>query len=71
MHSYYMKCTLSAHKKVTIFIILVLFVDQAVKFAVKLNMELYQSIHVFVEWFQISFVQNPGAAFAMQFGAEW
>lgn len=71
MHSYYMKCTLSAHKKVTIFIILLLFVDQAVKFAVKLNMELYQSIHVFGEWFQISFVENPGAAFGMQFGGEW
>lgn len=62
---------LSADKKVTIFIILLLLIDQIVKFIVKLNMELYQSIPVFGTWFQIDFVENPGAAFGMQLGGDW
>lgn len=62
---------LSTDKKVTIFIVLLLLVDQIVKFIVKLNMELYESIPVFGHWFQIDFVENPGAAFGMQLGGEW
>ncbi len=62
---------LSTDKKVTIFIVLLLLVDQIVKFIVKLNMALYESIPVFGHWFQIDFVENPGAAFGMQLGGEW
>ena len=62
---------LSTDTKIAIFIVLLLLVDQIVKFAVKLNMELYQSIPVFGTWFQIDFVENMGAAFGMQLGGEW
>ena len=62
---------LSTDKKVTIFIVLLLLVDQIVKFIVKLNMALYENIPVFGHWFQIDFVENPGAAFGMQLGGEW
>ena len=62
---------LSTDTKLAIFIVLLLLVDQIVKFAVKLNMELYQSIPVFGTWFQIDFVENMGAAFGMQLGGEW
>ena len=62
---------LSTDNKVTIFIVLLLLVDQIVKFIVKLNMALYESIPVFGHWFQIDFVENPGAAFGMQLGGEW
>lgn len=62
---------MSTSKKLTIFIILLLVVDQVVKFIVKLNMDLYGSIPVFGDWFIIHFIENPGAAFGMQLGGEW
>lgn len=62
---------MSNSKKLTIFIILLLVVDQVVKFIVKLNMDLYESIPVFGDWFIIHFIENPGAAFGMQLGGEW
>lgn len=62
---------LSTGTKLTIFIILLLIVDQVVKFIIKLNMPLYESIPVFGNWFQIDFIENPGAAFGMQLGGTW
>jgi signal peptidase II len=34
-------------------------------------MSLGESISVFGNWFQISFTENPGFAFGMEFGGEW
>ena len=65
-----MRCKPSTNTKLTLFIVL-LVIDQAVKFTVKLNMELYQSIPVFGNWFIIHFIENPGAAFGMQLGGTW
>lgn len=62
---------LSTSTKLTLFVVLLLVVDQAVKFAVKLNMTLYEDIPVFGNWFIINFIENPGAAFGMQLGGEW
>lgn len=62
---------LSDRTKLTLFIILLLIVDQVVKFIIKLNMPLYESIPVFGNWFQIDFIENPGAAFGMQLGGIW
>ncbi len=59
---------LSGGAKISIFVILLLVIDQAIKFAVKLNMTLGESIPVFGDWFQICFVENNGMAFGMQFG---
>ncbi len=59
---------LSKGKLVSIFIILLLVIDQVIKFAVKLNMTLGESIPVFGNWFQICFIENNGMAFGMQFG---
>jgi signal peptidase II len=50
------------------FVVLLLVVDQVIKFSVKLNMTLGESIPVFGDWFQICFVENNGMAFGMQFG---
>lgn len=52
-------------------IIVILFIDQFVKILVKTNMQLGESIDVFGSWFQISFTENPGFAFGMQFGGHW
>ena len=53
---------------ISMFVVLLLVIDQVIKFAVKLNMTLGESISVFGDWFQICFVENNGMAFGMQFG---
>lgn len=59
---------LSKGKIVSLSVILLLLVDQIIKFAVKLNMTLGESIPVFGDWFRICFVENNGMAFGMQLG---
>lgn len=59
---------LSKGTLISILVILLLVVDQAIKFAVKLNMTIGESIPVFGSWFQICFIENNGMAFGMQFG---
>ena len=54
--------------RVTLFVLLLLVVDQAVKVLVKTNMSIGQSIHVAGDWFQILFIENNGMAFGLQFG---
>ncbi|GAB6981747.1 lipoprotein signal peptidase [Prevotella dentasini JCM 15908] len=50
-------------------IILLIVIDQAIKVAVKLNMSLGESIHVF-DWFQIEFIENNGMAWGMEIGSK-
>lgn len=45
----------------------VLLLDQASKFAVKLNMRIGDDIRIF-DWFHIHFLENNGMAFGMSFG---
>lgn len=59
---------LSKGKKLTIFVIVLLVIDQVSKILVKTNMTLGQSIPVFGDWFQIYFVENIGMAFGMAVG---
>lgn len=56
-----------------IFIVLVvLFVDQASKVWIKLNMTLGQEFWIFgLSWARIHFIENPGMAFGHQFGGEY
>lgn len=49
-------------------IFIVVICDQAFKLWVKLTMALGESRHVFGDWFQINFIENPGFAFGLQFG---
>ena len=53
---------------ISLLVILLLVIDQVIKFAVKLNMTIGESIPVFGDWFQICFIENNGMAFGMQFG---
>jgi signal peptidase II len=57
--------------RITILVVLLLILDQAVKILVKTNMSLGQSIPVFGNWFQILFIENNGMAFGLQFGEGW
>lgn len=54
--------------RISLLVVLLLVIDQAIKFAVKLNMTIGESIPVFGDWFQICFIENNGMAFGMQFG---
>ena len=53
---------------ISLLVILLLVIDQVIKFAVKLNMTIGESIPVFGDWFQICFIENNGMSFGMQFG---
>lgn len=48
------------------FILLLLVIDQVIKFSVKLNMMLGESVKV-TDWCYIYFVENPGMAFGWEF----
>ncbi len=57
-------------KRAAIIIFLVLFLDQALKFYIKLNMTLGEEIPILGTWFNLYFTENNGMAFGMQFGGE-
>lgn len=59
---------LSKGNCISLFVVLLLVIDQAIKFAVKLSMTIGESIPVFGDWFKICFIENNGMAFGMQFG---
>jgi len=54
--------------KISLFIVLLLVIDQIIKILVKTNMNLGQVTLDYFSWFQIRFVENPGMAFGMRFG---
>jgi signal peptidase II len=58
-------------KKAILPILLLLVVDQIIKFMVKTNMSYNEHLHIFGEsrqWAQIHFIENPGMAFGFLFG---
>lgn len=59
---------LSKGTRLTLFVIVLLIIDQVIKILVKTNMTLGQSIPVFGTWFKIHFIENVGMAFGMSFG---
>ena len=56
---------MSITKKSLLLIFLLILIDQASKFYVKLNFQLGESVDVF-SWFRITFVENNGMAFGME-----
>ena len=61
---------LNIKKYLPLIVLLVAIVaDQALKFYIKLNFTLGESVRVF-DWFQILFVENPGMAFGWEFGSK-
>ena len=57
---------MSIRKKVAVFILALLVLDQVVKIWIKTHMMLGEEIAVFGDWFKILFVENNGMAFGMQ-----
>ncbi len=58
-------------KHIALLIVVLLIVDQVVKFYIKTHMTLGESIHVLGNWFQIYFIENEGAAFGMSLGGQY
>ena len=54
--------------KLIILGVLLVVIDQVIKFLVKGNMTLGQQIYVLGDWFRLCFVENEGFAFGMKFG---
>lgn len=54
-------------KKSLLIVGIVLLLDQALKFWVKLSMEPRESILI-ADWFQLHFTENPGMAFGLEWG---
>ncbi|MDQ7918093.1 lipoprotein signal peptidase [Mesonia sp. MT50] len=57
-------------KKATLFILLILLIDQISKFYIKTNFVLGEDVHVF-DWFKILFVENNGMAWGAQIPGEY
>jgi signal peptidase II len=58
-------------KPTFLIVAIVLIIDQASKFWIKLNMTIGQEFHVIGDWFIIHFTENYGMAFGLQFAGEW
>jgi signal peptidase II len=52
-------------RNITILVVVLLLLDQILKFWIKTNMHLYEDIEI-LPWFHLHFVENSGAAFGMQ-----
>lgn len=61
-----MKKNLRQGLLLTLFVVLLLVIDQCIKLWVKTNMCLHESIHV-TDWFYLSFIENNGMAYGMTF----
>lgn len=58
---------LSTRSVVSVLVLLaIIIIDQIIKFEIKTNFSLYESYPV-TDWFQITFMENRGMAFGMQF----
>ena len=58
-------------RNVTIVILLIIIVDQALKLWIKTNYHLNESHQVIGSGFQLYFVENPGMAYGWKFGGNW
>ena len=61
---------MSLGKKSVLFIIFILFIDQALKIWVKTHLEIGQEIHLFGNWGILHFIENNGMAFGMEMGGK-
>ncbi len=62
-------------KKLSVLMLLLLVADQLLKIWIKTHLALGEAIIVCPEWFQLRFIENPGAAFGMRIvtgeGYDW
>lgn len=57
------------HRSAVILVVLIVTLDQTVKFWVKTHMYIGQEYDIIGHWFRIQFIQNEGMAYGISFGA--
>ena len=59
-------------RKIILLVLLILFLDQAVKFYIKTHFYIGEEIKVFgFNWFRLHFVENEGMAWGWKMGGDW
>ena len=61
---------MSIKKKLGVFVIVLLVLDQAVKIWIKTHMMIGDEFTVIGDWFKIHCIENNGMAFGMELGGE-
>jgi len=61
---------MSVQKKSFILVVLILFLDQALKIWVKTHMVMGDEIHIFGKYGMLHFIENNGMAFGMEMGGQ-
>lgn len=59
------------YRHVIIIVVLILVIDQALKFWIKTNMYMQQEFMIFPDWFRIHFIENEGMAYGLKFGGDF
>ena len=52
-------------------VVILIVIDQVIKFWVKTHLALGQTVPLLGEWFNLHFVENEGMAFGISFGARF
>ncbi|NIG52870.1 lipoprotein signal peptidase [Chitinophaga sp. Cy-1792] len=59
------------YRHVIIIVLLILVVDQSLKFWIKTHMFMQQEYIIFPNWFRIHFIENEGMAYGLSFGGDF
>lgn len=59
------------YRHIVLIVVLILLVDQVLKFWIKTNMTIAEQFPVFGNWFFIHFIENEGMAYGLKFGGEF
>ena len=59
------------YRHVIFIVVLILFIDQALKFWIKTHMYMQQEFIIFPNWFRIHFIENEGMAYGLKFGGDF
>ncbi|QJB34946.1 lipoprotein signal peptidase [Chitinophaga oryzae] len=59
------------YRHVVFIVILILVIDQTLKFWIKTHMFMQQEFIIFPNWFRIHFIENEGMAYGLKFGGDF
>jgi signal peptidase II len=59
------------YRHVIFIVVLILFIDQALKFWIKTHMYMQQEFIILPNWFRIHFIENEGMAYGLKFGGDF
>lgn len=59
------------YRHIVLIVVLILLVDQVLKFWIKTNMTIAEQFPVISDWFYIHFIENEGMAYGLKFGGEF